>query len=132
MPALQYANIAEVWGQRHQGKTQHTSRRDHSVPYAAAPVPFSAFNETFDQQQTVDLPEPSDIYAQLQLLYQKGGPQAVISLIPQQIIQSLRTQTDVLDKVILMLIGGFIALVLIDMRSGAFRAPSFSPPAYIP
>lgn len=129
MPALQYANIAEVWGNRHQG-----ARKEHvrpSAPYSAPPVPFSAFNETFDQH-TTDMPDPTDLYSQLQALYHKGGPQAVISVIPQQIIQLLKSQTDVLDKVILMLIGGFIALVLMDMRAGAFKSAAFSAPAYLP
>ena len=120
MSALQYANIAEVWGQRH-------SQKPAKIREAPQPVPFSTFNETFQQQQQQgDWGDRAELFSQLQYLYQQGGAPAVIAVIPQQVIKSMKTQTDILDKVILMLIGGFIALVLLDLRAGRVV------PAYLP
>ena len=90
---LQYASLQEAWGR---GKNAFSSA------------------EFFDGS-------PADIQSALLQLYQKDGASAVIRMLPPP-IQHLcerpaSQQSETLDKVILMLLGGFLALVILDLKT---------------
>ena len=89
---LQYASLQEAWG------------RDKK-PLSSSEF-FEGVREASDNLQST-----------LLQLYHRDGAAAVIDMLPLPLQHVCRQRpVDMLDKVILMLLGGFLALVILDLR----------------